>query len=348
MTMSDRLVVMRQGKIEGIGSPQRRLRQPVDRVRRDLPRRVQPARRAASRTGTATSPRWHSTPGRRCDGPDVAPARAPTSARRQGRRPAREDHAFRRRRRLAASARNSLRGRVQGLDLHRGRQPVPRRDAVGRRTSRCTPRTSARRLAPRSGEEVALTLAGGAHLRGASRWSRSADRRVERAREDNDGVTARRRAPAGGIDPSFWRGLTQPRFTRRQTLGVGRRRRCGADLGGGRGLAALPNARRRHQERGGRSRSSTTVVNFANWPLLHRRAQGQAPVARALHSRRPASRSTTSRSSRTTRRSTQKIRPSLAAGQYTGYDIVVMTNNNPQLRLPDGAGLAHPARPQRR
>ena len=40
-----------------------------------------------------------------------------------------------------------------------------------------------------------------------------------------------------------------------------------------------------------------------------------------------------------------KIRPSLQAGQYTGYDIIVMTNNSPALGYLMRARLARPARP---
>ncbi len=32
-----------------------------------------------------------------------------------------------------------------------------------------------------------------------------------------------------------------------------------------------------------------------------------------------------------------KIRPSLAAKQSTGYDVIVMTNNTPGARLPDAS-----------
>ena len=45
MTMSDRLAVMRHGKIEQIGAPEAGLREPGDRVRRRIPGRLEPAGR---------------------------------------------------------------------------------------------------------------------------------------------------------------------------------------------------------------------------------------------------------------------------------------------------------------
>ena len=44
MTMSDRLAVMRHGKIEQLGDPRVRLREPGDRVRGGVPRRFEPPR----------------------------------------------------------------------------------------------------------------------------------------------------------------------------------------------------------------------------------------------------------------------------------------------------------------
>ena len=46
LSMSDRVAVMSDGRIEQIGTPGRGLREPGDRVRRRLPRRVEPDGRA--------------------------------------------------------------------------------------------------------------------------------------------------------------------------------------------------------------------------------------------------------------------------------------------------------------
>ena len=62
--MSDRLAVMSAGRIEQVGTPERGLREPGDRVRRRLPRRLEPdgrrgdrvaTRRRAARCASATS-----------------------------------------------------------------------------------------------------------------------------------------------------------------------------------------------------------------------------------------------------------------------------------------------------
>ncbi len=137
--------------------------------------------------------------------------------------------------------------------------------------------------------------------------------------------------PYEGIDPALWRGLTQPRLTRRQALGV-----AGGGIAaslflasGAASAASLPNAKVGNATWWKKEKLHHTV-NFANWPLYIDTLNGKYPSLEHF--------------TRTTKIKVNyfqviddntsfyaKIRPSLAAGQYTGYDIVVMTNNNPPL-----------------
>ncbi len=133
-----------------------------------------------------------------------------------------------------------------------------------------------------------------------------------------------------GPDAAFWRGLTQPRLTRRQVLGaVGGG--FAATLLGGEALAgaSLPNA-----AVGSRSwwkkQKLHHVVNFANWPLYIDSLKGKHPslvhFAATTGIKVNYSEVIQDNSS-----FYATIRPSLAAHQATGYDILVMTNNNPPL-----------------
>jgi spermidine/putrescine transport system substrate-binding protein len=134
----------------------------------------------------------------------------------------------------------------------------------------------------------------------------------------------------GLIDPSFWRGLTQPRLSRRQALGAAGGGLLGAMmLGGEAGAASLPNAgvgtatwwkkQKLHKK-----------LNFANWPLYIDTLKGKHPTL--VHLQATTGIKTNYYEVIQDNSSFyQKIRPSLAAKQYTGYDIIVMTNNNPQL-----------------
>lgn len=142
----------------------------------------------------------------------------------------------------------------------------------------------------------------------------------------------------GIIDPSFWRGLTQRRLSRRQTMGL-----AGTGIASSLFLAACGS--------GGSSSSSTSstlpnsgfgtadwwskqklhdVVNFANWPYY-------IDVLKGKHlSLEQFTKSTGIKVNyfeviQDNPSFYQKIRPSLAAGQSTGYDVVVMTNNSVQL-----------------
>ncbi|HEY5304565.1 MAG TPA: spermidine/putrescine ABC transporter substrate-binding protein [Acidimicrobiales bacterium] len=132
-----------------------------------------------------------------------------------------------------------------------------------------------------------------------------------------------------GIDPALWRGMTQRRFSRRQALGA-----TGAGLISlllaGEGEAAAATSGKLGSASWWKSQKLHHVVNFANWPYYIDVLSGKHPSLQHLTA-------TTGikvnyfEVIQDNASFYQKIRPSLAAGQYTGYDIVVMTNNNPQL-----------------
>ncbi len=139
-----------------------------------------------------------------------------------------------------------------------------------------------------------------------------------------------------GMDPSIWRGLTQRRVSRRQMLrsagvaGAGAfLAACGvkgattsgssASPANGVGTAAWWAKQKLHH-----------TVNFANWPYYIDVLNGKHPSLEHF-----------TQSTGITVNYTEpindnlpfyaKIRPSLQAKQYTGFDVIVMTNNSPPL-----------------
>jgi spermidine/putrescine transport system substrate-binding protein len=141
------------------------------------------------------------------------------------------------------------------------------------------------------------------------------------------------------IDPSIWRGMTQARLSRRQLL-------SGAGAGAGMlGLSAVLAACgvKGAVQTGGKvtaggvgtaqwwaKQKSTKTVNFANWPYYIDVLKGQHPSLEhftattgiAVNYTEPISDNLPFYA---------KIRPSLEAKQYTGFDIIVMTNSSPPL-----------------
>ena len=141
------------------------------------------------------------------------------------------------------------------------------------------------------------------------------------------------------IDPAMWRGLTQRRVSRRNVL-----RSAGAGagaLGIGAFLAAcgVKGATvANHTTRSGAAGSPEWwakqklhhTVNFGNWPLY-------IDVLNGKHATLEHFTQTTGIQVTYTEPISNnlpfyaKIRPSLQAKQYTGYDIIVTTNNSPPL-----------------
>jgi spermidine/putrescine transport system substrate-binding protein len=135
----------------------------------------------------------------------------------------------------------------------------------------------------------------------------------------------------GVIDASFFRGLTQQRFSRRQALtaGAGVASSLLMMSGASAGASALPNAKigtsswwkkqKLHHE-----------LNFANWPYYIDVLNGKHPSLDHF----TATTNIKINYEEVVQDNASfyaKIRPSLEAGQATGYDIMVMTNNNPEL-----------------
>jgi spermidine/putrescine transport system substrate-binding protein len=139
------------------------------------------------------------------------------------------------------------------------------------------------------------------------------------------------------MDPSLWRGLSQPRLSRRQVLasagtgagamglaaflaacGVkGNAAPSGSSPAGGVGTAAWWAKQKLHH-----------TVNFANWPLYLDVINGKHPSMQHFE-QTSGIKVTYTEPINDNVSFYAKIRPSLAAQQYTGFDIIVMTNNTP-------------------
>jgi spermidine/putrescine transport system substrate-binding protein len=141
------------------------------------------------------------------------------------------------------------------------------------------------------------------------------------------------------IDPSIWRGMTQPRMSRRQLL-----RSAGTGAGALGAAAFLAACGVKGATSGGTAVKASGagspgwwakqklhhVVNFGNWPYYIDVLNGKHPTLEhftaltgiKVNYSEPISDNDPFYA---------KIRPSLQAQQYTGYDIIVMTNNAPPL-----------------
>ena len=135
-----------------------------------------------------------------------------------------------------------------------------------------------------------------------------------------------------GMDPAFWRGLTQQRISRRNLMKV-------AGLGASASMMAtgtqsafgssLPNANVGTAKWWAKQKLHHQV-NFANWPLYIDVVGGKR--LSLLHfTQTTGIKVNYFEAIQDNASFYAKIRPSLAAGQYTGYDIAVMTNNNSEL-----------------
>jgi spermidine/putrescine transport system substrate-binding protein len=146
------------------------------------------------------------------------------------------------------------------------------------------------------------------------------------------------------LDPSIWRGLTQRRLSRRDLL-----RYAGAGAGAlgisalleacgvkgtptqpsGSAASNLPNANIGTAAWWSKQ-SLTHQVNFANWPYYIDVFKGHHPTLDHFTEQTGIQVNYTEPINDNIPFYT-KIRPSLQAKQYTGYDIIVMTNNSPAL-----------------
>jgi spermidine/putrescine transport system substrate-binding protein len=142
-------------------------------------------------------------------------------------------------------------------------------------------------------------------------------------------------APA--IDPALARGLSMPRFSRRQALvGAGALSAavildaCGGGGGGSSTKAASAASGAVGSSAWWAKQKLHHVVNFGNWPLYIDVLKGKSLSLEHFTA------TTGIKVNYTTPIDNNapfyvKIRPELEAKQYTGYDIIVLTTNNPQL-----------------
>jgi spermidine/putrescine transport system substrate-binding protein len=142
-----------------------------------------------------------------------------------------------------------------------------------------------------------------------------------------------------GVDPSLVRGLTQSRLSRRQLL-------AGAGAGAGAFSIGAILAACGVQGTGAQGGGSTSVagnvgtaawwakqklnkkVNFANWPYYLDVLKGKHPSLDHF-TQETGIQVTYTEPINDNVAFYAKIRPSLASKQYTGFDIIVMTNNTP-------------------
>jgi spermidine/putrescine transport system substrate-binding protein len=135
-----------------------------------------------------------------------------------------------------------------------------------------------------------------------------------------------------GLDPSIIRGLTSRRITRRKALRYGGTASLAAFLAAcgvsgstnkngasGVGSAAWWKKQTLHHK-----------VNFANWAYYIDTAKGRHPSLDHF-TQQTGIKVTYTEPIEDNIPFYTKIRPTLQAGQYTGYDIIVMTNNSPAL-----------------
>jgi len=142
------------------------------------------------------------------------------------------------------------------------------------------------------------------------------------------------------IDPAIWRGLTQPRVSRRQVL-----RSAGAGAGalglgaflaacGVKGATATNPSTQSSSGPGSAAwwakQKLHKTVNFANWPYYIDVLGGKHPTLEHF-TQLTGIQVTYTEPINNNIPFYAKIRPSLQAKQSTGYDIIVMTNNSPAL-----------------
>src|SRR5712691_11626048 len=154
------------------------------------------------------------------------------------------------------------------------------------------------------------------------------------------------------VDPAIWRGITSPRMSRRQLLasaGTGAGAlglsaflaACGVKGAATPKSSSAPKAGAVGSSQWWAKQQLHHTVNFANWPYYIDVLKGKhlslehftQKTGIAVNYTEPISDNLPFYA---------KIRPSLLAKQYTGYDIIVMTNNSPPLGYLIDLGLLTP------
>jgi spermidine/putrescine transport system substrate-binding protein len=150
------------------------------------------------------------------------------------------------------------------------------------------------------------------------------------------------------IDPALWRGLTQSRTSRRSFLraaGVGAGALSLSSILAACGTSGVstnsPAENGVGSETWWSQQTPTTELNYANWPYYIDTAHGKHPSIEQFQQQTGITVNYTEPINDNTSFFT-KIRPDLQAGNYIGYDVIVLTNSDPPLSELIGFGWAVP------
>jgi len=151
-----------------------------------------------------------------------------------------------------------------------------------------------------------------------------------------------------GIDPALWRGLTQSRTSRRGFLraaGVGAGALSLSSILAACGTAGVSSSSAAANGVGSADwwsqQTETKTLNYANWPYYIDTAHGKHPSIEQFQQTTGITVDYTEPINDNTSFFT-KIRPDLQAGNYIGYDVIVLTNSDPPLSEMIGFGWAVP------
>jgi spermidine/putrescine transport system substrate-binding protein len=150
------------------------------------------------------------------------------------------------------------------------------------------------------------------------------------------------------IDPALWRGLTQSRTSRRSFLraaGVGAGALSLSSILAACGTSGVSTNSPAENGVGSATwwsqQTPTTELNYANWPYYIDTAHGKHPSIEQFQQQTGVTVNYTEPINDNTSFFT-KIRPDLQAGNYIGYDVIVLTNSDPPLSELIGFGWAVP------
>jgi len=150
------------------------------------------------------------------------------------------------------------------------------------------------------------------------------------------------------LDPALWRGLTQARTSRRGFLraaGVGAGALSLSSILAACGTAGVSSSSAAANGVGSAEwwgqQPETKTLNYANWPYYIDTAHGKHPSIEQFQQSTGITVDYTEPINDNTSFFT-KIRPDLQAGNYIGYDVIVLTNSDPPLSQMIGFGWAVP------
>jgi spermidine/putrescine transport system substrate-binding protein len=150
------------------------------------------------------------------------------------------------------------------------------------------------------------------------------------------------------VDPALWRGLTQARTSRRGFLraaGVGAGALSLSSILAACGTSGVSTSSSAANGVGSADwwsqQTETKTLNYANWPYYIDTAHGKHPSIEQFQQSTGITVDYTEPINDNTSFFT-KIRPDLQAGNYIGYDVIVLTNSDPPLGQMIGFGWAVP------